>query len=352
MKKIVTYGMTLILIFFSLHALNAQQRVERVVNKDFKAGSDISLEVDSKFGDVEILSWDKKEVSVVATMWVESSKESNAKEILDQLDVEIGQSGNSIYVRSKHPDKTNYGKNTKVQIDFSITAPSSMNMLLNSKYGSIYIEENTGQVVLNVKYGNAKIGTLSRGKEKPLNEINLAYSNASVEEMGWVKMNLAYSKATIEEARAIVMISKYSGLTVEECSSFVVEGKYDNYKFAELVNFNGEMKYSNLKVDELEKKLEFKGAYSNASVKEMGENFDLILIDASRGGVKVGLHPNSSFTFKGTARYGDLYVDGLDITMKKVDGQTKILEGARGKDPSARIEVKTNYLNAKFYNQD
>ena len=86
----------------------------------------------------------------------------------------------------------------KVSIDFTINAPEYINLDLSSKYGSAFIDELSGHANIYVAYGNLKIMELTRGQEKPLNTIDLAYSSGNIQEAGWIKLDMSYSKSTYQ----------------------------------------------------------------------------------------------------------------------------------------------------------
>lgn len=348
MKKYIRYSFLLLLgTFLAVSSVEAQ-RVEKNIKEDYKANKSTVLEVDSKFGEVRVLSWDEDAVEVNVNIWVESSREENAEDLLSRLDAEVSMADNRIVVKSVLPDRLNTRKDTKFSIDFTINVPEYINLELSSKYGSAFIDEVSGHASISVAYGNLKAMEITRGKEKPLNTVDLAYSTGSIQEAGWIKLDLSYSKLSIEEAQAIVAISKYSGLSVEECSSLVIESKYDTYSISELNNFLGEMKYGNLKIEELSKKLEIESAYSSVKVEEIDSGFELIKIDNSRGGYKIGINEGASFRFNGTAIRGDISVSGMPNMNRKVENANKYLDGVYGNNPSSSIDIKVKEGDVKI----
>jgi hypothetical protein len=324
------------------------QRIEKDMQETFKANKSTLLDIDSKFGEVRILAWDKDVIEVNASLWVESNRSEYAKELLSQLDAEISFSDNTVAVQSVFPERLNTRKDTKFSIDFTINVPAYINLDLSSKYGSAFIDELTGHANIYIAYGNLKIMELTREQEKPLNTIDMAYSSGSIQEAGWVKMDMSYSKISIDEAQALVVISKYSGLSVDECSSIVIQSKYDTYSIGELNNFLGELKYGNLKIEELSKKLEIESAYTSVKVEEIGPQFEMIKIDNSRGGIKLGISENSSFTIKGTAIRGDISVSGMNNLNRKVENANKYIDGSYGNNPAATIDIQVKEGDVKI----
>lgn len=348
MKKFFTLAS---LIFFTMvlsAPITMGQKIEKNLKESFNADKSTSLDVESKFGEVSILAWDKNEVEVNVNIWVESNREEYAKELLSELDAEITVSENTISVKPVFPAKLNTRKDTKFSIDFTINAPEYINLDLSSKYGSAFIDELSGHANIYVAYGNLKIMELTRGQEKPLNTIDLAYSSGNIQEAGWIKLDMSYSKLSIDEAQAVVAISKYSVLSMDECSSLVIESKYDTYSIDELNNFLGDLKYGNLKIGELSKKLEVESAYTSVKVGEIGSGFEVIQINNSRGGVKLGVSENASFNIKGTAIRGDIDVSGMNKLNVKVENASKYIDGTYGSNPVATIDIEVKEGNVKI----
>lgn len=346
MKKQIICG--IVMLFFLFTGMNAQ-RVEKNLEESFSASSETILDIDSKFGEVKILEGDESRVEVKANIWVESNRKETAEEILSELDARITKTDNRIIVESILPSKLNTSKKTQFRIDFEIHAPAGINLELASKYGIVYIEEVSGHADISVAYGTFKIQELNRGKEKPLNTVDLAYSSGSIEEAGWLKMDLSYSKLSMSEARAMVVLSKYSSLSVDETSSIVIDSKYDTYSLGEINNFLGEMKYGNLKIDELDKQFEIESGYTSVKIDEISENFESIRIDNARGGYKLGLSDAASFTINGFAKRGDIDVVGMKGLNKKTENADKYVEGTHGNNPESTIDIEVKDGSVKIY---
>ncbi len=348
MKKLLFINLFILAILISGIEGVIAQKVEKNYQKNFTADPSTIIDIDSKFGEVKILEWEENSVEVKANIWVESNKEETARELLSKLDAEISKSENRITVESILPSKLNTGKKTNFRIDFEIHAPANVDLELSSKYGAVYVEELSGHADISVKYGTIRIQELSRGKEKPLNHINLAYSSGSIEEAGWLKLDMAYSKIAIDEAQALMVLSKYSGLTIDECSSLVLDSKYDNYSLGELNNFLGDMKYGNLKIDELRSQLEIKSAYTSVKVDEISSEFETLKIDNSRGGYKISLSDNAAFTINGYANRGDISVTGMGNLNKRTENADTYVDGKYGDNPSSKIDIEVKDGSVKI----
>ncbi len=346
MKKRIIYSM---IILLCLSAELRAQRTEKNIEESFSVNAETILDIDSKFGEVRVLEWNEDRVEVKADIWVESNNKETAEKLLAELDAKISKTDNRIIVESILPPRLTTNKKTQFRIDFEILAPASIDLELSSKYGSAYLEKISGHADISIAYGNLKIRELHRENEKPLNSIDLAYSSGNIEEAGWLKMDLAYSKLSMSEAHALMAISRYSSLSVDETSSVVIDSKYDTYSLGELNNFLGEMKFGNLKIGEVRKQFDIESGYTSVGVEEITESFESVKIDNNRGGYKLGLSENASFTLNGYASRGDIVVEGMQGLNKKTENSDKYVEGSYGNNPKSKIEIDVKNGSVKIH---
>jgi hypothetical protein len=321
------------LLLFSLLISSASAQIaEEIRIEEFKAVKGTNIDIDSKFGHVEILQWDKPSVMIEVRLKAESDDKQLANETLKKLSSEISSVGNDIFVKTIIEDRISSTPRKKItfSVDYTINAPEWINVKLLNKYGSVYAEELNGLVNMTVQYGSLTIRSLGRGNIKPYNEINLAYSKGTIEKSSWLKTDLAYSKLSIDEAQAVIAISKYSSLSADALSSLVVDSKYDTYSIEDLRNFAGEMRYANLKINELSKQMNITSFYTTVRVDKVFEGFESIIIDNSRGGYKLGIQSEASFNINGEASRGDIVTEGISQINKKSVNADKTIWGSFG----------------------
>ncbi len=103
------------------------------------------------------------------------------------------------------------GDSRRFSIDYNVKMPTGINFTLSNRYGNTDLDEIAGLVNLDIKYGNLTADTLTRGNEKPLNHLSLAYGKASISSAGWLDIIVRYSgDLEIEKSQALLLDSKYS----------------------------------------------------------------------------------------------------------------------------------------------
>jgi len=341
-KSLLLSLLLIVTVSFSLSAQDA--RKEYTESYDVSKG--VTLNTDTKYTDVELITWDRSVVDILAVVEVEASSQNRAEEALKKVEVRISKSGNNIYVVTEM--ENGWSRNVKTSIDITIKAPAWVNLDMESSYGDLFIQEASGHVNLDMKYGNLKAGTFSRGNEKPYNVLDLAYSDGAVDEAGWLELGISYSDMEINVSKMLFVESKYSKLLGEKAGGIVTEGMYDKYEFDEVDSFVAELKYSGVKFDQLNKVLELHSAYTGAKIGTLSNGFDKVDAELSYGNISVGLQQGASFKFEGEARYGNVSVAGGDQLSKVKENNSVRIWGNVGSNPKSTINVVTKYGNSSF----
>ena len=332
--------LSLLLISVVSFSLSAQDAVKDY-SESFQVSQGITLSSDTRYSDLEMITWDNNQVDIVAEVEVDASSKAKAEEKLAKIDVQMSKTGNTIQLKTEFDE--GWSKNAKVKIRITVKAPAYLNLTLESAYGDVFIQELDGLVLLDLKYGNLKAGKLSRGNEKPFNQIDLAYSDGSIEEAGWINTELAYSDLEVGTSSMIFASSKYSNLAGEKTGGIVTEGAYDKYNFDEVDNMVAELKYSGIKFGKLNKKLDVEGKYTNVKLMQVDRDFKEINASLSYGNIYMDVEDGASFKFEGESRYGKIQL-AMDGKLSKVkENNSMRIWGTIGSAPKGSMKLETRY---------
>jgi hypothetical protein len=354
-KSAYKQGMLLLLPFLLLSFTLTGQEVTKEFHKDYSAGANTQLQISNRYGDVIIDSWDQNQVVIDVKVTVEMPNRDRAQELLDYINVEFSQEGDIISAKTVIDDRFNFkgwGGSKKFSIDYSVKMPVKAALALSNRYGNTDIDELQGAVNLDIKYGNLNAGKLTRGNEKPINRISIAYGKGSVEEAGWLDLMLRYVGDTeINKAQALLLDSKYSKLSVGEVSSIVGENKYDNLNVDQINNLVLESGYTEVKIGTLNKKLEYDGSYGSFSVENIPAGFESIDVETKYMGVNLGIDEGASYDLDAHVSYGGLKYNEDNFVNKRriVENNSQEIAGIVGKEGSgATVNVTASYGSVKL----
>ena len=341
-KSLLLSLLLIVTVSFSLSA----QEARKEYSENYGVNKGVTLTTDTKYSDVELITWDKSEVDILAVVEVKASSQNRAEEALKKIDIHIGKSGNNISVATEM--ENGWSKNVKTSIKITIKAPVWVNLDLESSYGDLFIQEASELVQIDMRYGNLKAGTLSRGEVKPFNEIDMAYSDVVIDQAGWLDLEIAYSNVEVNVSDMLFVESRYSKLLGEKAGGIVTEGVYDKYYFDEVDSFVAELKYSGLKFGKLNKALELHSGYTSVKIGTLSKGFSKIDAELSYGNFSVGLEEGAAFKFSGEAKYRSVNISAGDKLSKTKENNYVKIWGTVGSNPKSSIHVITKYGNSSF----
>ncbi|MCK5135052.1 MAG: hypothetical protein KAR19_04630 [Bacteroidales bacterium] len=338
-KSLLLSLLLIVVVSFTLTAQDARKEY----SETYDINKGVTLSTETKYSDIELLTWDKNVLDILVEVKVDASSKSKAEETLKKIQISIQKSGNTISLETKMDQ--GWSRNVKTEISITIKAPAYINLNMENSYGDLFIQEVSGLALLDLKYSNIKAGKLSRGNEKPYNQIDLAYSNGTIDEAGWIEMELAYSDMEINSSQMLFVESKYSKMTGESAGGIITEGAYNKYFFDEIDSFIAELKYSGLKFGVLNKKLDLQSTYTNAKVLKLSKDFEKVDASLSYGNIFMDVESGASFKFEGESKYGKINVAPEGKLSKSKEGISMKIWGTVGSSPKSTMHLITRYGN-------
>jgi hypothetical protein len=351
-------GMLILTAFLLIPFTLKAEEVSKEFHKEYKASASSTLDINNKYGDVVIQSWDKDQIVIDVKITVELPNKEKAEKLLSYIDVQFAENGDLVSAKTVIDDKFSFtgwgGDSKKFSIDYNIKMPASSALTLSNKYGNSDIDELHGLVNMDIKYGNLTAGKLTRGNVKPFSNINLAYGKGTIDEAGWLDLTIRYVGGfSIEKSQALLLDSKYSKLEVGETSSIVGESKYDNIKITKINNFVLDNGYCDVNVGELTKKLTYNGSYGSFEVDNIPAGFETLETDTRYMGVKLAISESASYKLDAKLSYGGLKYDEEKFRNQKriVQNNSSEISGTIGDEPSPASSVKVNsaYGSVRLY---
>jgi hypothetical protein len=351
MKKLNYKQALLLFLPLLLSASLTAQEVTKNFHKEFPAGDNTILQISNKYGDVVVNSWDKNQVVIDVKVTVELPNREKAEKMIEYINVDFSQSDNTIDAKTVIDDKFNFsgwgGGSKRFRIDYNVNMPVKAALALSNRYGNTEIDELTGQVNLDIKYGNLSAGKLTRGNVKPFNKISLAYGKATIDEAGWLDLYIRYApEVEITKSQALLLDSRYSKLKLDETSSLVGEGRYDGINIDNINNLVLENGYGDVNIGTLNRKLDYTGSYGSFNIEHVPADFESLNVSTKYMGVKLGIEENASYNLDAKVSYGGLKYneDNFRNERRVVQNNSHEVAGIVGKgEPKSKVTIDSSY---------
>lgn len=242
MKRILFNILILFTALVCLTQVNAQDKEKnepkfkktKNYSKSYNLSGSDKVSLSNQFGEMKLVTWDKNEVKVDATITGKSDEEDRAQKILDHISIEDSKSGNTVSFKTKFADdkkawnKDDKGKhyNEGMEINYVVYLPSGNALKAENQFGKMIVPDYRGEAELESKFGSLTTGKISNAKEVTVEfgkvdignidggKLNIKFSNGNVNKLsGNVNSNLEFSKVKLNidnDAKSLDIHNSYS----------------------------------------------------------------------------------------------------------------------------------------------
>jgi hypothetical protein len=357
MKNIFKLFTLLFLIVpLTINATNKKGKYtkNKVISKEFKVNSNATLNVDNKYGNLEIVTWNENRIIIKVTITTSGAIEEKVQKKLDQIKVKFNNSASNVSAKTiieKSNSSWNIWKknnNVSMEINYLIKMPITNNVNLSNDYGAINLDKLEGTSKINCDYGSINIGELRNSE----NAVNINYTNNSyIDFMKDGSVNADYSTLSIDRSGRTILNADYSHITFGQVTDLKYNCDYGSLKIGDSGNITGVCDYMHTTVEKLRGTGDFNIEYGSLKIKEISENFKSLKVVSSYTHLKFGLNPNSSFNISAHLSYSGLKYNDDKFTFTKQDTNfsQKKYEGFYNSDNSGKtITITSDYGSVTF----
>tara|TARA_B100000809_G_scaffold172348_1_gene169629 strand:- start:4652 stop:6430 length:1779 start_codon:yes stop_codon:yes gene_type:complete len=342
----------------------------KLISKEVSAEAIDLLEIFNYKGDISIETWDKQTVKMDAYISITVGSKEDVQKALEDFDLDLVAKGRKLEIEndwSKQHDckfsettikgklMTKKGEKIKVKkysIDYVLTVPNKINLIIKDSYGDIIIKNTLGDVKATSFQGDFTAGNI-----KGEFDLNIKYGAAKVESFAGGEVTLFHSKSNFGSSKKIELDSKYSDVNIAKVGELEIKAFQTNIKIEKDVKkIGGNLKYGDLSIGgkvnvidlevfqakiEMEDVNEFdvEGSYSNFKAKSIK---NMYTVNSFQNSYRIG----SVGTITGDSKY-----TSFDIGVLKTELDLKTFQGNIDIDEVLGVFRKLD-INSKYTSID
>ncbi|TAF63844.1 MAG: hypothetical protein EAZ55_12685 [Cytophagales bacterium] len=344
----------IVVLYMSIPIFSYGQNYEKrkTINKAYTAEDNTTLNIDNKYGKVNITTNEGKAITVDITIIAKAGSEQKATDILNAINIEIGEGSliNPIPTISfKTVIGTISGSGQKFEINYQVNIPKWLTLNLINKYGDSYVAPLTGNTTLDISYGNLKADNLG-GKT---NIVKISYSKGTILNFAQGSLVVKYSDFTLGTCGDLNLENSYSDLEIGSVNNLTTVCKYGEMLIQKANSITGESNYTDFNVINLGSALQMTLKYSSGfEIARVSSEFKNIAIDAQYSDCRIGFLPNTSYNFDLDLKYSGASIDTESVSYsKKVESDySSYYAGKSGKTatPNAQLKIISKYGNVNL----
>ncbi len=288
----------------------------KTFEKTYKVNKSDVLNIDNKFGNVHVNTWNRNEILVKVDIISRANSEQNAQAMLDKISIAESRSGNTIAVKTEMGSINSKSGHQSFEINYTISMPEDNALVLRNSFGNVYLPDMKGKVDLNVRYGAFKVGNLANAS----NTIKTAFCNSASNSIS------SLNKGTVDLAYSTVNVGSTNGVS-------------------------GTSKFSDLKIGNLSEALDMEVKYGSFKVDRVQKNFRNISVTGGFAPIVLHFEDDAAFDFNVNVQFADFKVDRNLVKFTSLEqGHTSAAyKGKYGSTaPKGTISITSKYNDVRF----
>ena len=261
---------------------------KRSVRRSFPVSLETTLEVHNKYGKIQVATWDKDSVAIEVDINLSESSSSKLKKLKEGTQISFTGTKSYIIAKTviesesgriaselKSISNTISGSNKRIEINYMVYLPAHMDVVLNNKFGDIYMDDLDGQVDITLSNGVLKANRLKGNAS-----ISLSFGNGMIRSLGSANLKLSYSDMVLNEVSQLDLSSKSSKLNVDSVNVLKIDSRRDKLYFTHVGYLYGKGNFTQIWVYDLMRESDLYMKYGELTIEHVMPGFNKIYVES------------------------------------------------------------------------
>ena len=341
----------------------------RTIDKSYPLDANGKVELDNRYGSIDVIPWDKEEVAIQVRIEVKADDEQEANEIFDRINIsfsnsstyvsattEIGASNKGWWDRLLDWDWDWSDGNNDYKIRYRVQMPRRAALDLNMAYGSANVRPIAGKVLADMAYGDLRLDGVDNSAEVEVSygkgtigkisgrlDAEIRYSELTVDQAGDTELDTRYSEIRLTRVGNLRIDSRYDDYWVERADRIDVDGGYSDFRFTEAGGLTAESNYSDYRVQRVSGRVNIDTDYGDVEIEAVSAGFNEIRVRGAYSDCDIRLDAGVGYQLNAEVSYGDItYPSNLKTSLVDNEGTSEEVRGTANGGGGA-IEVRLSY---------
>jgi len=275
------------------------------VSRSFPATHETTLEILNKYGKIQVATWEKDSVKVEVDILLTESSSSKLRKLKDGIQIDFTGTRSYIVAKTliesesgrlaselKSIGNTIKGSNKRIEINYTVHLPAHMDVVLNNKFGDIYMDDLDGQVDITLSNGVLKANRLMGNAT-----LSLSFANGMIKSLGSANLKLSYSDLVLDEVSQLDLVSKSSKLNVDSVNVLKIDSRRDKLYFKHVEFFYGSSNFTTVWVYDFLRESDLYMKYGELTIEHVMPGFSKIYVESDYTDVSLYFDPASALEF-------------------------------------------------------
>ncbi len=324
----------------------------RTLRKSFPVNENTSTEINSKYGTINLMNWDKDSIAFKIEIIGKSKSEDFSQEMIDDTQIIFSANDAFITVNTEFEDegaqlittlnkvtKSIGGSQSEVLVNMTVMLPIWANIDINQKFGDVIVADHTGKLKIATSYCDVKLANMTG-----YTDLNIKFGDLNLQNAKRLNLNCEYADIVIFKTENADIESKGSKLNIHEIGKMRARTRRDDYTIYKGGSINADGLYSDIVVTDLSGSLNFNGKFGDITIHNVEPSFTQITMNCERSNANFSFDSKCQFSLDLNLEIGDMtYPQGMvNVTEKQEEeGERTKYFGYVGSNskPNSKLEI-------------
>ena len=344
-KKLVL-GLTLIIGF----SIQAQERVSKKIEKTYAMTNANGLNLDHKYGDININGWEKDSIAIVVNIEVTHKKREEADKLLDRIQLSTKMVGELIDISTKLQEQNSsafsryFNKanpidldKSHINIDYTIYLPKSVTIAISNKFGDVILTDWNGKLSANTQHGDIWLTN-----DLTTATIEMKFGKIRSKSIEFGNLILKNAELDLKFSKNLILNSSGSTIDIEKVSSLEIDSSKDKVKVLNVESIGGVLNFTDVQLDTVKETIDLKMKVTELKVSNIGVPHAYINIEQESSDININIS-GLAFKFKAFIEQGVIRIPRSfqNIQTDMVDKSRKLrqISASYGEKPLGKVTI-------------
>lgn len=282
--------------------------VEKVQNetRSFAVTPGAEIQIVNKYGNIHINTWNKDSVRFDITLTIVASKADKVEKIHDGIDFEF--TPTSRYIIAKTVFKSSQGtfidemntlattlftSTNRVQIDYKVYLPQTSPLVIENKFGHIFMTDFKSKVNITLSNGDLRAGDFNGNLD-----LKIDFGSVNIKCTAKSKITAGYATVEIMKSAATEIESRSSTFELGTVESLELNSRRDKFRVAEIGAIRSDLSFTSLRIDNLTGNALFNSNYGDLNLRSVARGFTSLNLIAKYTEVNLNFQKEAAFNLK------------------------------------------------------
>jgi len=279
---------------------------KRTFRKSVRANKEMTLEVRNKYGTIHLTASNSDSVKIIAEIEASAPSREKIGKMLEGIDVNITETDFAIIAQTSFTQSINmlfedfkgmtnkiFQYESRVQINYFISAPEYLNIKIDNKYGDVYLENCTGNTSLTISNGSLKANSLRNA-----HDLNLSFCDATISKTGDAIIDASFSELTIGESENLKINSVSSRFDLKSTGRISTSSRRDKFYIGTINSLHGDAYFTDFRIDKLSGDVDLTTKYGSLNAEMIEKGFKGATINSGYSDVYLTFDPSASYNLE------------------------------------------------------